>query len=372
MTPTDFGSNGERRIARARAEKLSPEEKAARDRLSRQRWNEANPDYKRLWREANPEKHRAHSRASAARRRAKDTRNATARAKYKENPEPERERGRRFREEHPEKVAEYARRYKEKHPDRAAEQSRRATQTWRDRNAPQQREKQRAAAAEKRAADPDKFRSWYQANLERERERSREAARLRSRLKALGLPPRKIARVYAADRRANETEAERFFSQRRTVAQRAAIRLELKPEPGLSGNPTRTISREPVKPATQAELADWVRRAALARAGKTPQERRAMLHEYLQKNGARLRDEITLDSRARVARGAPPLDVKKEMSSRAAAELSAAEGERLTRVVNRALASYGLPAAAAVQGKRPATPAQQPALPRKERDDRSR
>ena len=372
MTPTDFGPNGERRIARARAEKLSPEEKAARARLSRQRWNEANPDYKRLWREANPEKHRGHSRASAARRRAKDTRNAAARAKYKENPDPERERGRRFRKEHPEKVAEYARRYKEKHPDRAAEQSRRATQTWRDRNAPQRREKDRAAAADKRAADPDKFRSWYQANLERERERSRDAARLRSRLKALGLPPRKIARVYAADRRANETEADRFFSRRRTAAQRAAIRQELRPLPSLPGKPPRTASREDMKPVTQAEFADWVRRSALARAGKSPQERREMLHAYLQKNGARLRDEVTLDSRARVARGAAPLDVKKEMSSRAAAELSAAESERLTRVVNRALASYGLPAAAAVQGKRPATPAHQPPLPRKERDDRAR
>lgn len=60
MTPTDFGPNGERRIARARAEKLSPEEKARRARAQRQRWNEANPDYKRRWIEANPEKHRAH------------------------------------------------------------------------------------------------------------------------------------------------------------------------------------------------------------------------------------------------------------------------------------------------------------------------
>lgn len=372
MTPTDFGPNGERRIARARADKLPPDEKAARARLSRQRWHEANPDYKRLWREANPEKHRAHSRASAARRRAKDTRNAKARAKYKENPAPERERGRRFRQEHPDKVAEYARRYKEKHPDRVADQSRRATQKWRDRNAPQQREKQRTAAAEKRAADPDKFRSWYQANLERERERSREAARLRSRLKALGLPPRKITRVYAADRRANDTEAERFFSRRRTASQRAALRQEMRTEPRLPSAAPRTLTREYMKPASQAELADWVRGAALARAGKSPQERRAMFHEYLQKNGARLRDEITLDSRARMARGAPPLDIEKEMSSRAAAELGEAESARLTRVVNRALASYGLPAAAAVQGKGRATPAQQPTLPRKERDDRSR
>lgn len=372
MPPTDFGPNGERRFARARAEKLSPEEKATRARQSRQRWTEANPDYKRQWRKANPEKHRAHNRASAARRRAKDARNADARARYRENPEPERERGRRFRKEHPEKVAEYARRYKEKHPDRVAEQSRRASQKWRDRNAREVREKQRTTAAEKRAADPDKYRSWYQANLERERERSREASRLRSRLKALGLPPRRITRVYAADRRANETAAERFFSQRRTATQRAAVRKELGPAPAHRRESPRSIPPAPGTSATQAELANWVRRAALAREGKGPEERRAMLREYLYKNKARLRDEVTLDSRARVARGASPLDINREMSSRAAAELSAAERDRLTRVVNRALASYGLPPSAAVQGNRPTATAQNPPLPRKERDDRSR
>ena len=248
-----------------------------------------------------------------------------------------------------------------------AEQSRRASQAWRDRNASEQREKNRVAAAGKRAADPDKFRSWYQANLERERARSRDAARLRARLKALGLPPRKITRVYASDRRANDAAADKFFSQRRTAAHLAAVRQQ--PFPGQE---PRTTAREKMKPAPQAELADWVRRSALARAARSPQERREMLHTYLQKHGARLRDEVTLDSRARVARGAAPLDVKKEMSSRAAAELSAAESARLTRVVNRALASYGLPASAAVQGKRPATPAHQPPLPRKERDDRGR
>lgn len=52
-----------------------------------------------------------------------------------ENPEPHRERGRRFRREHPEKVAEYKRRYRERHPERAAEQARRGSQTSRDKNA---------------------------------------------------------------------------------------------------------------------------------------------------------------------------------------------------------------------------------------------
>lgn len=356
MASIDFGPNGERRIQRARSEKLAPEEKAERARLSRQRWKEANPDYARQWREANADKHRAYSRATARRRKAKDRRNAVARKKYRENPEPERERGRRFRREHPEKVAEYARRYREKNPEKHAEQSRRATEKWRDRNADKQREKQRIGAAEKRAADPDKFRAWYQANLERERARSREAAQLRSRLKALGLPPRKITRVYANDRRANVAAADLFFSERRSPDVVHALQRE--PKAGASAAVARQNAREKFEPTPPHLLAEWARDSALARARLSRDEYRAMYAKYLERHAPRLRDEASMDSRARQARGGAPLDVEKEVRARAAQELSAAENARLAQVVKRATASFGVPASAAVTtGRAPTTDA---------------
>ena len=48
---------------------------------------------------------------------------------------------------------------------------------------------------------PDAFKHWYQANLEQQRARRR--------LKKLGLRPRRIQRVYASDRRANDRAGER-------------------------------------------------------------------------------------------------------------------------------------------------------------------
>jgi len=364
----DFGPNGERRIARARAEKLSPEERAARNALSRQRWREANPDYGRLWKQANPEKHRAYSRATAHRKQRRLRRNENARAKYREDPEPHRERGRRFRLEHPEKVAEYQRRYRDKHPDRVADQSRRATQKWRDTNALTAREKDRSAAASRREANPDQFRDWYNANLERERARSRDASRLRSRLKALGLPPRKMTKVYAADKRANTAAADKFFERRRSAADVAAARRPSMPHDAA----LRAGAKERFEPTPPHLLAAWARDSALARARLTVDQRRDLFAGYLVKHGAQLREEIRMDSRARVLRGAPPLDAERELRSRASAALNEAENARLTRIVNRAMTSFGVPPSAAVtradtKATRPTT-----ALPRAERSDLER
>ncbi len=349
----DFGPNGERRIARARAAELSPGERAARDALSRKRWWDRNPEYRRQWREANPEKHRAHSRATYWRKKRRLLKNARARTKYAENPQPHRDRARRFRRDHPDKVAEYQRRYRERHPERAAEQSRRASQKWRDAHAEAAREKDRRNATTRREANPDAFRNWYHANIERERERGREASRLRSRLKALGLPPRKITRVYAADRRAHDAAAELFFSRHRNATEKDALRGEGQPlRPPVAA---RARIKSDLGPTPAPLLAEWIRQSVLGREGKSPDERRNMLMAYLREHGAALRDEVTLDSRARVARGAPPLDVRKEMAARAAEALSAAETARLTRVLNRTLASYGLPPAAALTGQRPSS-----------------
>jgi len=344
----DFGPNGERRIERA---KLSPEERAARASLSRQRWKDRNPDYGRLWKQANAEKHRSYSRASHHRASSKKRRNARARQRYRENPEPHRERGRRFRREHPEKVAEYKRRYQERHPERAAEQARRGSQTWRDKNADRAREKARIHAAERRQADPEKFRAWYHANIERERARGREASRLRSRLKTLGLPPRSVGKVYAAEKRANDVAANKFFQRRRTAGDVALLREELNPAQAILNYAWRADAKTNFQPTPPHLLAAWARDSALVRARLTTDERREIFADYLEKHGAKLRDEVTLDSRARVLRGAPPLDVDKEVRLRAAATLNETERARLERVVARAMSSFAIPASAAAQPK---------------------
>lgn len=338
MARPDFGPNGERRIARAR---LSPEDRAARHAEQRRQWNERNPDYGQRWKQANPERHQSHSRATARRARRRKQRNAKARQKYSENPEPHRERGRRFRRDHPEKVAEYTRRFRERHPERAAEQSRRSSQNWRDRNADAAREKERAAAAQRRQADPDKFRAWYQANLERERARSRDRARLRSRLKALGLPPRSTGKVYANEKRAHAAEARRFFERRRTAADVALLREELNPAQAILNAARRVDAKARFEPTPAYLLAAWARDSALARARLGAIERRDMVAGYLAKHGDQLRRDAELDSRARVLRGAPPLDIEKEVTLRAADALETAEHARLERIVARTTASFG-------------------------------
>lgn len=351
MAAPDFGPNGERRIQRA---KLSPEERAARNAEHKRRWKERNPEYQRAWRLANPEKHRAHSRATHQRAMRRKRRNQKARQRYSENPEPHRERGRRFRRDHPEKVAEYKRRFRERHPERAAEQARRGTERWRDRNADAAREKARISAAERRQADPEKFRAWYQANLERERARSRDASRLRSRLKALGLPPRSVGKVYANEKRAHAVEADQFFQRRRTAGDVARIREELKPARAILDAAWRTDAKARFEPTPTHLLAAWARDSALAKARLTRVERREMFAGYLDKHGDQLRRDAELDSRARVLRGAPPLDVEKEVKLRAAEALNEAERARLERIVARTMSSFGVPASEAMRRRQAA------------------
>lgn len=352
MARPDFGPNGERRIERAR---LSPEERDARQREQRKRWKENNREKVaadiRRWKQENREKHRAHNLATYHRRARKNRRNQKARAKYRENPEPHRERGRRFRREHPEKVAEYKQRFRERHPERFAEQSRRGSQNWRDRNADVAREKARLHAAERRQADPEKFRAWYHANLERERARGREASRLRTKLKALGLPPRSVGKVYAAEKRANTVAADKFFERRRTAGNLAQLRDELKTVRGPLDAGWRADAKANFEPTPPHLLAAWALDSARAQTRLTRDERREMFAGYLAKHGEKLRAEVTLDSRARILRGAAPFDVEKEVRSRAADALNQAEHARLERVLKRTMSSFALPADAVLQNR---------------------
>lgn len=326
----------------------------------------------RAWKAANPDRARAHNRESmrraAVRRKATERRRARGRVWYAEHREQERERARAFRREHPEKVREYKQRFRSRHPGRAAEQSRRGTERWRDRNADAVREKQRAAAAGRREDNPDLNRDYYYGNIEKERQRGREASRRRSRLKQLGLPPRRVQRVYANDRRANDRGADAFFARRRgpgelqqlhregerpfrrpTAAQLASIRARRRI---MSPGELRTAGEH-----LQARL----------RAAKARDLARAFLPEavahVLDRHSTRLRQQIEMDSIARQLRGAEPYDVDAELQRRAGQEA----GERVAAVAARSvdedqmrrLMNASFPAGAARRG-RGATPSVAP------------
>jgi hypothetical protein len=126
-------------------------------------------------------------------------------------------------------------------------------------------------------------------------EANRDRRRLARRLEKAGLPPKSVHPATAAERRRNEEEAERFFTNRRTAEERRRIQKEYVPTP--------------------PELIEkWERSSRRAR------ERRqelAAVKRYVAKCGDRLREEAALDSRARMARGASPLDVDVEVFQRA-------------------------------------------------------
>ena len=317
----------------------------------------------RAWKAANPDRarkhNREHMRRAQIRRKALEGRRANGRAWYAAHREQERERARQFRREHPEKVREYQARYRQRHPERVAEQSRRATRAWRDRNQDAVREKQRVTATQRREADPDAYSRWYQANLERERERGREASRLRSRLKKLGLPPRRIQRVYAADRRANAKASEAFFTRQRSHTERSRIRRELD---APSYSPPAKYAALDARSRIIADRRDLRTAAselqAELRAARARDLARVVLpairERIERRDGARLMAEVQMDSIARLQRGAPAYDVDAELRRRidkqAAEQVAKAGGlDRTHSRVSRA--SFPDPATA-----RPAVP----------------
>jgi len=126
------------------------------------------------------------------------------------HPEQARENQRRWREAHPDRVRGYHRRYYQRHRDEIAVR----TQRYRDANesAVKQRRAEWAAANRERITeyqrkyreDPERYAKTLASN--------REARRVQRLLDAGGLPPRRLHRVAAAERRANEAGADHFFS----------------------------------------------------------------------------------------------------------------------------------------------------------------
>jgi len=294
----------------------------------------------RAWKEANPDRARAHNRESMrraeVRRKALERRRERGREWYADHRDQQRARARQFRQEHPEKVREYQARFRERHPERAAEQGRRATQKWRDSRADVVREKQRTTAAERRSDDPDAFKRWYQANLEQQRERGREAARLRSRLKKLGLPPRRIQRVYANDRRANDRASDEFFAREHAAADVARLRSEGEYRRPTAAQLAVIQARQRVMSQSELRIAGQHLQDRL-RAAKARELARAFfpqVHGYVAStHGSRIRQQVEQDSIARQVRGVEPYDVDDELRRRVRQEA----GERVVAIAKRSV-----------------------------------
>ncbi|WP_193597873.1 MULTISPECIES: hypothetical protein [Microbacterium] len=424
-----MAAKSEEAIARARARakawrEANPERVAAWGKQYREAHSEKIDEQRRAWRdgnreqiasqrkaarEANPERDRETQRRARERRRSRELRrlahNAHSRLMRERDPEAARERSRRFREEHPDKVREYQRRYRERHPERARQNQAMAAQRHRDANAEAIRERQRSAAAERRQQRPDAYRQWYERNLEEQRARGREASRLRSRLKKAGLPPRNIHRAYAADRRANDAAADRYFRRERSVEELAVIATELEQRGNLRlPRSVRELRRDlmdgPLPAAyylqqsvenrdPRDESGDFTSQrylTALKRMRNRELEalreqheqglqnihaQRPQIYEHLQlRRRAALREEIQMDSIARVARGLKPYDIDHELRVRLDKEVTPVVNAKLTEVkehtlqrVDEILARYGEVSDPAAPYRAPgATPTSGPGL----------
>jgi hypothetical protein len=189
---------------------------------NRRRWVEANRDrlrdLNRRWRAEHLERAREINRDSMRRAAVRKRREVEVRARG-------RERTKRWREAHPEQVREYQRQWVEANRDKVREYSNRYYAKHRD--------EVNARAAAKRDADPERakqaHKQWAERNKERlaELQRNRRAdpetyqaelaanaaaRRLKRALTRAGLPPKRLHPATAAERRANESEADAYFT----------------------------------------------------------------------------------------------------------------------------------------------------------------
>jgi hypothetical protein len=207
-----------RKVERKRLYRQTHREQHAED---TRRWKARNPErvreMNRRWRadhlERSRELNRESARRSAARKRRlleKRRRSNEASRRWKEaHPGQIREYHRRWQEANRDKVAEYQERYRRTHRqelndratawrDSAPEKMKAARKAWADRNKERTAEIQR-----KRRNDPEK----YRADLDK----NNAAKRLAHRLERAGLPPKRLHRATAAERRANERAADDYF-----------------------------------------------------------------------------------------------------------------------------------------------------------------
>lgn len=172
----------------------------------------------RRWRAEHLERSRQQNRDSmrraAERRRREEAARARGRERAKQwredHPDRRREYQQRWVEENRDKIREYYNRYYEKHREevnaRAAarrdadpERTRQVTKQWADRN-----KERRADLQRRRRSDLETYQSELEANA--------AARRLKRSLARAGLPPKSLHSASAAERRANERDADTYFN----------------------------------------------------------------------------------------------------------------------------------------------------------------
>jgi hypothetical protein len=296
-------------------------------------------EWERRWRRANPEKVKQ-QRERYRERHAQSV--PEDREKYLERKRiAERERRERARKERAarERAVERAREWDNNHRDRVKERSRR----YRAEHQEQIRERQReyyhrnkerinSLALERLHTDP-KYKEiqarYRRANVDKIRERQRAyrsdpdvqqraleynrewRRRERRRVKS-GLPRIRAHHTPKVELAKNAAAANAFFDRTREIDERRRIIAEFDQ---LRGD------RERAERIAQRRRAE---RAAIAR------ERANRIDAYLRRHGAKMREDVRMDSRARELRGASPYpDLEEEVRRRAAAILGETANRRI-------------------------------------------
>ena len=281
---------------------LPEEESIARDRARKQAWWDANPNYRAEHREKNLERlreqNREYMRAQSAEKKRRAREVARVREWSKQNPEKRRAARERYKAANPEKYREAQREYY--HRNQEAIRARR--------DAARTPEQVRAGARrdyEKRdRSKPAKPPSPEQR--ERHKAQEREKKRVERALARAGLPPRRLQRVLAFEKRNNAAAADEFFARRRTVKEVAQI--------GRQDGPTPQALLEGF-----TEMNARLRERLLFR-------RAVDTHQLA--HATRLHRDVLLDSRAREIAGKPPYDTLLEVRRRAANEVRQAQARQ--------------------------------------------
>jgi hypothetical protein len=337
-----------------------PEQQARieRRRAEARQWRLQNPDRVRTsrdaWRAANPERYRELNRLSMRRQAERKKTLAAARAKARDrsrarresDPEGTRSYKRRWNAAHPDKVREYNRRYAEAHRaqlrergiqrrDRNPDAAKARVQRWASQHPQYAADYQRAYRQ-----DPENYAKALQAN--------RDARRLARKLRAAALPPKQIRRTTAGERRANDRDADRFFTSPlvrvhykqydafefaldnhvRTHAADLRARAQRHIDGRVrAGLPTQTLQNAmlvqavwdvvatgmPTDTLTAADVARATTYVREAHAQRVREQRFAKVvsavQNYANRNAASLRDEADLENRARAIAGKPTLRV---------------------------------------------------------------
>ncbi|WP_173921733.1 hypothetical protein [Agromyces sp. Marseille-P2726] len=247
-------------------------------------------------------------RAQAAEKKRREREVERVREWSKQNPDKRQAARERYKTANPEKFRESQRAYY--HRNKEAIKARRDAARTPDKVRADARRDNEKRDRTKPAKPPSpEQRARYQAQ-------QRDKKRVERALARAGLPPRKLQRVLAFERRRNAAEDEAFIVRRRSDVELTRIRRQDEP------TPPELISQ-------------WKDRTAQLR--ERLRFRRAVDVYHLE-HAERLHEEVLLDSRARELVGKPPYDILLEVRRRAVAAIR--EGEAREHETGRILEAH--------------------------------